>query len=159
MRPRRRIVLDIDGARLFNAATALNCQLKDLTTGVGLDILSLGGTKVNRRIRNEDKSIRSDRFDVRRSGGGFQSVVDEFRPDRRSSEVSTQTDDAIGLETTFHRGPILNFDEKRTLETLERTFQRHGSADENPSRIAPMFVVDSFHPSGRNERDLHGNSG
>lgn len=36
----------IDGARLFNAATALNCELRDITTGVDVDILSLGGTKV-----------------------------------------------------------------------------------------------------------------
>jgi len=39
--------LDIDGARLFNAASSLNCNLRDITTSVGVDILSLGGTKVN----------------------------------------------------------------------------------------------------------------
>ncbi|CAF4144098.1 unnamed protein product [Rotaria sordida] len=35
----------IDGARLFNAASSLNCNLRDITTLVGVDILSLGGTK------------------------------------------------------------------------------------------------------------------
>jgi threonine aldolase len=40
-------IIDIDGARLFNAASSLNCNLRDITTSVGADILSLGGTKVN----------------------------------------------------------------------------------------------------------------
>ncbi|CAF3055383.1 unnamed protein product [Rotaria socialis] len=35
----------VDGARLFNAASSLNCTLRDITTAVGVDILSLGGTK------------------------------------------------------------------------------------------------------------------
>ncbi|CAF1168590.1 unnamed protein product [Adineta ricciae] len=35
----------MDGARLFNAVSSLNCTLRDITTGVGVDILSLGGTK------------------------------------------------------------------------------------------------------------------
>ncbi|CAF3371752.1 unnamed protein product [Rotaria sp. Silwood1] len=35
----------IDGARLYNAASSLNCNLRDITTSVGVDILSLGGTK------------------------------------------------------------------------------------------------------------------
>lgn len=36
----------IDGARFFNAAAALGCSLKELSTDVGVDILSLGGTKL-----------------------------------------------------------------------------------------------------------------
>lgn len=36
----------IDGSRLFNAAAALGCSLKEITTTVGVDILSLGGTKL-----------------------------------------------------------------------------------------------------------------
>jgi len=39
--------IDVDGARLFNAVSSLNCNLRDITTSVGVDILSLGGTKVN----------------------------------------------------------------------------------------------------------------
>lgn len=35
----------IDGSRFFNAAASLDCTLKDLSTAIGLDILSLGGTK------------------------------------------------------------------------------------------------------------------
>ncbi|UJR16329.1 hypothetical protein I4U23_003235 [Adineta vaga] len=35
----------MDGARLFNAVSSLNCNLQDITTAVGVDILSLGGTK------------------------------------------------------------------------------------------------------------------
>lgn len=35
----------MDGARLANAAAFLNCELKDVTCDVGVDILTLGGTK------------------------------------------------------------------------------------------------------------------
>jgi threonine aldolase len=36
----------IDGSRFFNAAAHLKCGLKDISTDIGLDILSLGGTKL-----------------------------------------------------------------------------------------------------------------
>ena len=35
----------MDGARFFNAAAALGCSIKEMSTDIGLDILSLGGTK------------------------------------------------------------------------------------------------------------------
>jgi threonine aldolase len=41
----RRLVLHMDGARLSNAAAALELSLRDLTTELGVDILSFGGTK------------------------------------------------------------------------------------------------------------------
>ena len=37
--------LHMDGARLFNAAASLGASLRDLTSGAGVDVLSLGGTK------------------------------------------------------------------------------------------------------------------
>ncbi len=39
------IYFHMDGSRLFNAAVSLGCDIKEMTTDVGLDILSLGGTK------------------------------------------------------------------------------------------------------------------
>lgn len=39
------MLLQIDGARLANAASALNCSLKDITKDIGADIVSFGGTK------------------------------------------------------------------------------------------------------------------
>jgi threonine aldolase len=36
----------IDGSRFFNAAASLGCSLSDMSTKVGVDILSLGGTKL-----------------------------------------------------------------------------------------------------------------
>lgn len=39
------LLLHIDGARLIYAANYLNCSLYDLTEGLGIDALSLGGTK------------------------------------------------------------------------------------------------------------------
>jgi threonine aldolase len=35
----------VDGSRFFNAAASLGCELKDISTKAGVDILSLGGTK------------------------------------------------------------------------------------------------------------------
>lgn len=39
------LYLHVDGSRFFNAAAALGCSLADITAKVGVDILSLGGTK------------------------------------------------------------------------------------------------------------------
>lgn len=40
------MLLHLDGARIANAAVALDCSLRDLTAGVGVDVLSLGATKL-----------------------------------------------------------------------------------------------------------------
>ena len=40
-----KMLLHIDGARLANAAVALNCSLKAMTRDIGADIISFGGTK------------------------------------------------------------------------------------------------------------------
>lgn len=42
---RHNMLVHIDGARICNAAASLNCELKEITTDVGIDILSFGGTK------------------------------------------------------------------------------------------------------------------
>jgi threonine aldolase len=39
------LLLHVDGARLVNAAEALNLELRELTTACGVDVLTLGGTK------------------------------------------------------------------------------------------------------------------
>ncbi|MGA4668394.1 threonine aldolase family protein [Propionibacteriaceae bacterium Y1923] len=39
------LAVHLDGSRLGNAAAALGCGLGELTTDVGVDVLSLGGTK------------------------------------------------------------------------------------------------------------------
>lgn len=39
------LYLHMDGSRFFNAAASLGCSLADISTHVGVDILSLGGTK------------------------------------------------------------------------------------------------------------------
>ncbi|MCB0697440.1 MAG: low specificity L-threonine aldolase [Chitinophagaceae bacterium] len=41
----RGLYYHMDGARFFNAAASLGCSVKEMSTDVGLDILSLGGTK------------------------------------------------------------------------------------------------------------------
>jgi threonine aldolase len=43
---RNDLYFHIDGSRFFNAAARLDCSLADMSTHVGVDILSLGGTKL-----------------------------------------------------------------------------------------------------------------
>jgi len=63
------LYLHVDGARLSNAAAALDASLKEITADVGVDILSFGGTKngmmigeavifFNKRIARNFKYIR-----------------------------------------------------------------------------------------------------
>lgn len=40
-----KLLVHMDGARLVNAAASLNCTLREITTDVGVDVLSFGGTK------------------------------------------------------------------------------------------------------------------
>jgi threonine aldolase len=40
------MLLHIDGSRLANAAAALDCELRAITTDIGADVVSLGGTKI-----------------------------------------------------------------------------------------------------------------
>jgi threonine aldolase len=40
------MLFHIDGSRLANAAVSLNCSLRAITTDVGADVVSLGGTKI-----------------------------------------------------------------------------------------------------------------
>lgn len=42
---RRGLLVHMDGARLANAAAFLGCELRQITTDVGVDALSFGGTK------------------------------------------------------------------------------------------------------------------
>ncbi|MFD9701016.1 threonine aldolase family protein [Lentzea sp. NPDC059081] len=42
----RGMALHVDGARLWNAAAALGVPFRDFTTDAGVDVLSLGGTKI-----------------------------------------------------------------------------------------------------------------
>lgn len=39
------LILHMDGARISNAAAALECELYEMTGGAGVDVLSFGGTK------------------------------------------------------------------------------------------------------------------
>lgn len=40
------LLFHVDGSRFFNAAASLGCSLADMSTRAGVDILSLGGTKL-----------------------------------------------------------------------------------------------------------------
>ena len=40
------IIFHMDGARLFNAVVHLECSLSEMTKDIGVDVLSVGGTKI-----------------------------------------------------------------------------------------------------------------
>ncbi|MEN3325429.1 MAG: threonine aldolase [Acidobacteriota bacterium] len=66
------LLLHVDGARLANAAVGLNNTFKELTTDVGVDVLSFGGTK-NGMMYGEavvffDKARASDFKYIRKQG-------------------------------------------------------------------------------------------
>ncbi|GAC1418786.1 MAG: low specificity L-threonine aldolase [Gemmatimonadaceae bacterium] len=66
------LLLHMDGARIFNAAAYLNVPLKAITSEVGVDALSFGGTK-NGLIAGEAvvffKRVLADDFEFRRMQG------------------------------------------------------------------------------------------
>lgn len=55
--------LHVDGARLANAAVALGCSFKEMTTDCGVDCLSFGGTK-NGLLMGESCIILNSALDV-----------------------------------------------------------------------------------------------
>lgn len=55
--------LHVDGARIANAAAALGCTLKEMTTDCGVDCLSFGGTK-NGMLMGESCVILNPMLDV-----------------------------------------------------------------------------------------------
>ncbi|HUQ97960.1 MAG TPA: low specificity L-threonine aldolase [Gemmatimonadaceae bacterium] len=66
------LLLHMDGARLFNAAAYLNVPLRAITSDVGVDALSFGGTK-NGMVAGEAavffKRVLADDFEYRRMQG------------------------------------------------------------------------------------------
>lgn len=55
--------LHMDGARLSNAAVALNCSFRQMTTDAGVDMLSFGGTK-NGMLMGETCVVLNPALDV-----------------------------------------------------------------------------------------------
>lgn len=55
--------LHVDGARLANAAVAMDCTFKEMTTDLGVDILSFGGTK-NGMMMGESVVVLNPALDV-----------------------------------------------------------------------------------------------
>jgi threonine aldolase len=66
------LLLHMDGARIFNAAVSLDCSLKAITSGAGVDALSFGGTK-NGLVAGEAvvffKQVLADDFEFKRMQG------------------------------------------------------------------------------------------
>ena len=68
----RNLLLHVDGARIANAAVSLNASLKEITTEIGVDVLSFGGAK-NGMMYGEaviffDKKLAADFKYIRKQG-------------------------------------------------------------------------------------------
>jgi threonine aldolase len=73
------MLLHVDGARIANAATALNVKLKEITRDAGVDILSFGGAK-NGMMYGEavvffDKNLARDFKYMRKQGTHLPSKM------------------------------------------------------------------------------------
>jgi threonine aldolase len=73
------MVLHVDGARIANAAVSLKAELREITTDVGVDILSFGGAK-NGMMYGEavvffDKSLAKDFKYIRKQGAQLASKM------------------------------------------------------------------------------------
>jgi threonine aldolase len=82
--------LHIDGSRFFNAAAGLNCSLREISSDCGIDILSLGGTKLGmmfgeavvvfnpelaRNIRFQQKQIMQLHSKTRFIAAQYQAIL------------------------------------------------------------------------------------
>src|ERR1700720_2031699 len=73
------MLLHVDGARIANAAVSLKAELKQITTDVGVDILSFGGAK-NGMMFGEavvffDQSLAKDFKYIRKQGTHLASKM------------------------------------------------------------------------------------
>jgi threonine aldolase len=66
------LLLHVDGARLANAAVALDATFKEITTDAGVDVLSFGGTKngmmYGEAVVFSDKTLAGDFKYIRKQG-------------------------------------------------------------------------------------------
>ena len=98
-----RMYVHMDGARLSNAVAYLGCDPRDITSRVGIDVLSFGGTK---------------------NGMMFGEAVVFFNPEV-AKEVQYIRKQLIG-SSTFHRRPIFGSPETQPLAKDRRTCQPDG---------------------------------
>ena len=95
------LLLHMDGARIANAAAALNCTLAEMTTGCGVDILSFGGTK-NGLMFGEavvflNDSLGEDFMYIRKNGTQLHSKMRFI-----SCQYEAYLKDGLWLENARH---------------------------------------------------------
>ena len=76
---RNGLLVHMDGARIANAAAALNCKFADITSKAGVDALSFGGTKNGMMLGEAvvffDKTLAENFKFIRKQGGQLISKM------------------------------------------------------------------------------------
>lgn len=118
----KKMILHVDGARLSNAATYLNKNMKQITKDVGVDVLSFGGTKNGMMIGEAvvffDKNLSKD-FDFYRKQGMQLSSKMRYI----SVQFNAFFENDLWLKNAKHANTMAKFLEKelRKIPSIEVT--------------------------------------
>lgn len=135
----RGMLLHMDGARIWNAAAALGVSLRELTTDVGVDVLSFGGTKIGAMAAEgvvvlNPEAAKDLRF-LRKSVGQLGSKL-RFT----AAQYLALFEDDLGLKNGKHAnemGALL----RGTLEKMISDGKAPGLAFTNPTEANVVFAT------------------
>jgi threonine aldolase len=139
--------LHMDGARISNAAAALDCGLNEFTGEAGVDVLSFGGTK-NGMMYGEaviffNKSLCSD-FKYRRKQG--MQLASKMRYIAAQFELFLENE--LWKKNALHANRMARrlHDEVRTIPGIEITQKVESNAvfARIPSRLIPVLQQQYF---------------
>ncbi|MDD4677039.1 MAG: low specificity L-threonine aldolase [Candidatus Cloacimonetes bacterium] len=112
--------LHIDGARLANAASALNCSLKEMTKDISADVVSFGGTKngllCGEAIISFNPEITSDMRFYRKQASQLLSKMRFV-----SAQFEAYLQDDLYLQNAFCANKMAKLLAKRLQEIKEVT--------------------------------------
>ncbi len=129
--------LHMDGARISNAAAALNCSFKAMTTDVGVDVLSFGGTKnglmfgeavvfLNPEFANQAKYIRKQTTQLHSKMRYIAAQFEAFLNDelwRKNAEHSNRM--AAQLALALEAVPQIKLTQKAQANGVFAIVPRH----------------------------------
>lgn len=142
-----RLILHMDGARISNAAAALECNFSDITGDAGVDVLSFGGTK-NGMMYGEavvyfDRAYAED-FRYRRKQG--MQLASKMRYIAAQFEVYLQNE--LWRENALHANRMARklYDAVRDITGVEVTqkVQANGVFARIPAQIIPVLQEHYF---------------
>lgn len=129
----------MDGARLSNAAAALNLSLADLTRNVGIDLLSFGGTKNGMMLGEAviffNKNIAADFQYVRKQG---MQLISKMR--FISAQFLALLSDDLWLKNARHANAMAKLLEKLITEIPQIKISRPVNINAVFAYVDPMLI-------------------